>query len=140
MIILDSDHLSVLKYSESAKGALLASRMRATADEFCTTIITVEEQMRGWLAHVRRFQSPLGQVTAYAELAKLLTFFGEWSVLQFDAIAATEFDSLRKQRVRIGTMDLKIAAIALSNEGLLLSANLRDFGKVPGLRVENWLD
>jgi tRNA(fMet)-specific endonuclease VapC len=37
-------------------------------------------------------------------------------------------------------MDLKIAAIALVNQALLLSANLRDFEKVPQLRVENWLD
>jgi predicted nucleic acid-binding protein len=34
---------------------------------------------------------------------------------------------------------LKIAAIAMAESALLLSANLRDFQKVPGLRVENWL-
>jgi tRNA(fMet)-specific endonuclease VapC len=38
------------------------------------------------------------------------------------------------------TMDLKIAAIALVNQVLFLSANLRDFEQVPGLRVENWLE
>jgi tRNA(fMet)-specific endonuclease VapC len=37
-------------------------------------------------------------------------------------------------------MDLKIAATALVNDALLLSANRRDFERVPGLRVENWLD
>ena len=36
-------------------------------------------------------------------------------------------------------MDLKIACIALVHNALLLSANLRDFQQVPGLRVENWL-
>jgi tRNA(fMet)-specific endonuclease VapC len=36
-------------------------------------------------------------------------------------------------------MDLKIAAIALANDALVLSANLREFGRVPGLRVEDWL-
>ena len=35
---------------------------------------------------------------------------------------------------------LKIAATALVNNALLLSANQRDFERVPGLRVENWLD
>jgi tRNA(fMet)-specific endonuclease VapC len=37
-------------------------------------------------------------------------------------------------------MDLKIAATALVRGALLLSANRRDFDRVPGLRVENWLD
>jgi predicted nucleic acid-binding protein len=34
-------------------------------------------------------------------------------------------------------MDLKIAAIALSQDGVLLSSNLKDFNQVPNLRVED---
>jgi predicted nucleic acid-binding protein len=49
-----------------------------------------------------------------------------------------EFQRLCVRRVRIGTMDLKIAAIALANDATLLSRNLPDFAKVPGLRVEDW--
>lgn len=59
-------------------------------------------------------------------------------ILDFDHQAAVEFDRLQKQRIRIGTMDLKIAAIALANNATLLSRNLKDFGKVPGLKVEDW--
>ena len=36
-------------------------------------------------------------------------------------------------------MDLKIAAIARVYDALLLASNLRDFERVPGLKVENWL-
>jgi tRNA(fMet)-specific endonuclease VapC len=43
-------------------------------------------------------------------------------------------------KIRIGTMDLKIASICLAHDALLLSRNRVDFEKVPGLRVENWLD
>ena len=50
------------------------------------------------------------------------------------------FENLKRQRLRCGTMDLKIAAICLVHDGLLLTRNLSDFAKVPGLRVENWLD
>ena len=49
-------------------------------------------------------------------------------------------DVLRRQKLRIGSRDLKIAATALVNDALLLSANLTDFERVPALRVENWLD
>jgi tRNA(fMet)-specific endonuclease VapC len=62
-----------------------------------------------------------------------------WHVLPWGADAADMLQSLRKQRIRIGTMDLKIASIVLTHDAMLLSRNLRDFEKVPSLRVENWL-
>lgn len=69
----------------------------------------------------------------------MLEFYAAWEVLPFDAAAADDFERLRKARVRIGSQDLKIASIALSRGALLLSANLRDFRQVPGLRVESWI-
>ena len=52
---------------------------------------------------------------------------------------ADRYAALRRAKVRIGPMDLKIASIALEHGGTVLSQNLTDFGKVPGLKVENWL-
>jgi len=69
----------------------------------------------------------------------LFGFFARWKILPFDDRAADEFKKLRGQKVRLGTMDLKIAAIAFVNDALLLTANLRDFERVPRLRIENWL-
>ena len=60
------------------------------------------------------------------------------AIPQFDEPAADRFEALRKQRIRVGTQDVKIASIALEHDALLLSANLRDFEQIPGLRVENW--
>ena len=59
-------------------------------------------------------------------------------MLPFDAKAAAHFARLKQARIRIGTMDLKIAAIALANDATLLTRNRADFDKVPGLRVEDW--
>ena len=53
--------------------------------------------------------------------------------------AAAIYLGLRAQRIRIGTMDLRIASIVMSKGAILLSRNLTDFAKVPGLRVEDWL-
>jgi len=72
-------------------------------------------------------------------LAKLIDFLGDWTLAGWDEEAARIFDDLRAKRVRIGTQDLRIAAIALAHDALLLSANLRDFERVPGLRSEDWL-
>ena len=59
-------------------------------------------------------------------------------VVLFDEAAAIAYQKLRRLRIRIGTMDLKIAAIVIAQNGILLSKNLKDFRKVPGLRVEDW--
>jgi tRNA(fMet)-specific endonuclease VapC len=114
--------------------------MASSADQdFATTIVTVEEQMRGWLAYIHRNHDVHKQLPGYDRLMKLFAFFSRWKVIQFEEQAADEFKRLRTQKVRIGTMDLKIAAVALVSNALLLSANLRDFQQVPDLRIENWL-
>lgn len=60
------------------------------------------------------------------------------TVLEFDEASAAEFERLKRSRIRIGTMDLKIAAIALAHDATVLTRNLKDFSRVPGLRVEDW--
>ncbi len=140
MILLDTDHLSVLSDSRVSGHAALMGRVRATRTEvFGIPVIAAEEQCRGWLAKVARQRDVHRQVFAYGNLARLFNFLGDWDIVPFDDRTADEFSRLRRQLRRMGTQDLKIAAIALANDALLLSANLRDFNPVPGLRVENWL-
>jgi tRNA(fMet)-specific endonuclease VapC len=140
VIVLDTDHMVVLKYSDGPEFRRLSARMAASADQdFATTCVSLEEQLRGWLALINRTRDLDRQVSAYAELNKLVDYFACWTRLDFDALAAQQFRQLRSQKIRIGTMDLKIAAIAGVHGATLLSANLRDFQQVPGLRAEDWL-
>jgi tRNA(fMet)-specific endonuclease VapC len=139
MIVLDTDHLSLLQAREAPSAFALQARLETfPADEVVTTVITLEEQMRGWLALIRRVTDVQRQVAYYERLRSLVAFFAAWEVLPFDQHAATTFERLRQQHVRIGTMDLKIAAIALGRPALVLSGNLQDFQQVPGLAVEDW--
>ena len=141
MIILDTDHLTVLRYEDDSHYSRLTSRLDASPDQhIVTTVVTMEEQMRGWLAEINRWREVRRQITAYERLVRMVEFLSEWEIIRLDDAAADEFDRLRKQGVRIGTQDLKIASVALVHDALLLSANLRDFRRVPGLRVENWLE
>ena len=140
MIVLDTDHINALQYEGAQAATLVSGMSRSTDQDFATTIITVEEQMRGWLALIHRSPDAHSQVPAYERLLAMIDFFFRWKILQFDNRAATEFERLRKKRVRLGTMDLKIASIALVNNALLLSGNLRDFQLIDELRVENWID
>ena len=140
MIVLDTDHISALQYRDGPKAFTLQSRLDSLAlDEIATTAITIEEQMRGWLGLIRRYTDVHRQVAYYERLVRIFDFFAEWQILPFDEHAADEFKRLRREGVRIGTMDLKIASIALVNSGTLLSGNSRDFQRVPGVQVEDWL-
>jgi tRNA(fMet)-specific endonuclease VapC len=141
MIILDTDHLSVLKYARDARFTKLAQRMADSLDQdFVTTVITLEEQLRGWLAEINRYSDPEKQLPAYTELTGLIDFFSFWTVVPFDAAAASMFRNFRLQKNRAGSMDLKIASIAVSLDCVLLTANTCDFAGIPGLRIENWLE
>ena len=141
MILLDSDHLSVLRYRTSARALRLMSRLSSALElPIGTTVVTVEESMRGWMASIAKERHVRRQIAAYRELAELFGFFSGYHIALFDEAAADRHDALKSAKIRIGTMDLKTAAIALAHGALLLTANRRDFEKVPGLRFENWMD
>ena len=113
--------------------------MADSADQdFATTAITLEEQLRGWLAQINRNQDVVKQIPAYAERTGLIEFFSYWTILTFDALAAQRFAEYRQQKIKTGTMDLKIASIAVSQNALLLTSNTRDFESIPDLRIEDW--
>jgi tRNA(fMet)-specific endonuclease VapC len=140
MIVLDTDHLSVLQRPQSTQFRVLVETMELCGDQrFATTVVSLEEQMRGWLAVIRRKQNVHDQDLYYTRLIGIVEFFSHWHIVTFNELAADRFVQLRKVGVRIGTMDLKIASITLANDAILRSANGRDFEQVPDLKVENHL-
>ncbi len=140
MILLDTDHFSVLTDARDARHARLVAKLLAVDEPVAIPVIAVEEQLRAWLAQVHRVARDVHkQISPYDRLVRLLQVLGEWDVSRWTEAAADEFVRLRHKRIRIGTQDLKIAALSLVNDALLLSANLRDFEQVPELHVEDWL-
>lgn len=138
MYVLDTDHLSEV-ISESGPGERLKNRLAGLDPEVVTSIVSFEELLRGWLAKIHREQKPRQQTTSYRRLFKLLKSFTSWNVLVWDEDCVEIFERLEKLRLNVKPMDLKIAAITLRNDATLLSRNLKDFVRVPGLYVEDWL-
>lgn len=138
MHLLDTDHLTLLERGGVGSVPLQERLEQIPVSEIATTIITYEEQMRGWLARAAQAQTIERMLTVYARLQTHVETFKRIPIVPFEERAAAEFARLRQARLRLGTMDLKIAAIALANDATLLSRNLSDFLKVPGLRVEDW--
>jgi tRNA(fMet)-specific endonuclease VapC len=90
------------------------------------------------MAHIAQARSMSHQIRAYGRLLSHLENYRRIPVLGFDEAAAVEFQRLRRGHRRLGTMDLKIAAIVLSHKAILLSRNLDDFCQIPNLQVEDW--
>ena len=113
MILLDTDHLSVFTDERDARHSRLNERMEAATDAIACSIVSVEEVLRGWLAVIHRLRDVHQQLPAYARLGQFFDVLANWEIVAFDQHAADQFTALRQQGVRIGTMDLKIASIAL---------------------------
>ncbi|MGH9766547.1 MAG: type II toxin-antitoxin system VapC family toxin [Blastocatellia bacterium] len=122
------DHPTVMGYARSLpKGTPVV-----------TTIVTFGEDLSGWLPDCRRARSGEARAKAYDRIQKGLDFYKRISCLSFIIEAAVIFDRLRKQKVRIGTNDLAIAAITLSVNAILVTRNKVDFERVPNLAIEDW--
>lgn len=139
MIVLDTDCISLLE-RDNPDAAQLRKRLAEEVSplEAATTIITFEEQMRGWLAYVNKARTLEQQTSAYEKLFRFLHNYRSIPILPFDEVAAAEFRRLHSLKVRVGTMDLKIAAIALAHNVLLVTRNLSDFEQIPNLKCEDW--
>jgi tRNA(fMet)-specific endonuclease VapC len=74
----------------------------------------------------------------------LLRFLSIMTVLPFSETTASEYGKvcafLQKRGTPIGTMDMLIATHAKSNKMILVTNNVREFERIPDLRIENWAE
>ena len=131
--IFDTDHISLLQRRDAH---VIARLERISLDERAVTILTVIEQIQGRLAVIHHATSEADVARGCERLQETMGFYASIYVLPYDVEAQLQFAHLRRQQVRIGTQDLRIAAIALSKNATLVTRNTRDFAKVPGLHLD----
>jgi tRNA(fMet)-specific endonuclease VapC len=135
--VLDTDHVSLI-----LRGDLrLQARVAQEFDVF-TTVVTFQEVFNGWMARINQAKSGENFVELYTRLHRSIDYFKQTEILNFDQAADLAFRSLLKQnpplrKVRL-ERDLRIAAIALSQNATVVTRNYRDFELVPGLKLMNW--
>lgn len=135
LFILDTDTLSLYQRGDPAVSRALRARRPG---ELAITVISVEEQVSGWYALLRRAQQPPELARAYHQLATSVQMLAGLRILTFTEAAIARYEQLGSLRLNIRKMDLRIAAIVLENAGTLVTRNARDFQRVPGLVLENW--
>ena len=140
MYILDSDHLSVLQFQDGDEFKRLSGRISEHQNaDFFVTIISFHEQVNGWSSYINKSRDSSAVVRAYQKFELLISNFSAAQVLPFSSDAAEVFNELRAQRIRVGTMDLRIASIAIANQMTLLTRNSVDFSRIPDLAIQDWL-
>ncbi len=133
--ILDTDHLSLMGRGHQR---VTAKMLAALPGEVAITIITAEEQLRGRFSQIRKFPSGQACVIAYRQLRETIDDLKSMPILDFDLAAELIDQSLRQRKLRLGTQDRRIAAIALANKCVLVTRNRSDFGQVSGLTLQDW--
>lgn len=133
--ILDTDTVSLFQ----DKHPQVCARFEATnPSDMAVSIITVEEQLSGWYTYLRRSKTASQQAFAYRSLTETVQLYSHFNILSFVETAISRYRSLHKLHLGVAGWDLRIAAIALDEEAIVVTRNLRNFQLVPGLKCEDW--
>lgn len=140
MIVLDSDILTLWTYDHTK----VRERYDAVPDEetIAITAITRMEVLGGRTSSVLKAADEAELRKAAERLQQVEKMLEDFLVLHVDEAAIGHFGKLRtnKKTRKMGRADMLIACIALAQDALLVTRNVKDFKEVPGLRTENWAD
>jgi len=134
--ILDTDHVSLILYNHPQVIA------NASLHKIAVTVITVQELFNGWIGRINE-PSQINNLPAfYTKLWTTVKYIQTVEILDFTLEAEAcikqllkDNPPLRKNRLQ---KDLRIAAIALSLNAIVVTRNYRDFSQVPGLTIVDW--
>src|SRR6266540_3161713 len=130
--LLDTDHLSILQRPTGREYPILVANINLQpVGKVVASIISFHEQALGAHSLINQAPTTAELVRRYELLNKVLSGYSSLPVLRFDAAAAVTLDTLKKtKKIRIGAMDLRLAAIALSRNLVLVTRNSSDFNQV----------
>lgn len=133
--ILDTDTATHLR-AHHIKVAARVSQVAAAV--IAVSAITVEEQIKGWYDQLHQSNQPGDIEWTYGRLAETVQFYSTMQIVNYTAIAVLQYHALRKLKLNIDPPDFRISAIALAVNSIVVTCNVRDFSRVPGLVVEDW--
>ena len=135
IFVLDTDILSL--YQRNHAPVLNAISAHAT-DQLSISTVSVEEQISGWSALARSARTSQRREQASLFIAALVRSWNRFALAPFTMQSMVRYDSILKLKLNVKHNDLRIAAIALELGATVVTRNIRDFGRVPGLSIEDW--
>jgi len=135
LFVLDTDVLTLYDRGDPTVVHRVDARQ---SNELAISVMSVDEQLTGWYTATRQARRPEEVARAYARLGEAVVRLGLWRILPYTVSAIARVAQLKALRLNVRLMDLRIAAIALENGAVVVTRNRRDFGRIPGLSVEDW--
>ena len=135
IFLLDTDILSLYQRNHTQ---VLAAMANHSTDQLCLSSISIEEQISGWSALARSAKSHHDQERAATLLATVVVSWNRFAIVPITERALQRFDLLARAKLGVRFNDLRIAAIALELGATAVTRNRRDFGRIPGLIIEDW--
>lgn len=133
--LFDTDHLTLF---ERGHAPLVARVAALPTLSLAVSAISVEEALRGRLGFLSRRLDASARQRGYALLVGTVRLLNQLPIVLYDQSCESQYQQLRAQRLQIGTQDSRIASVALANNLTLLTRNQQHFGRVPGLKIEDW--
>lgn len=135
--ILDTDHVSLILRGD----AQLRERVEQDLKVYIT-VITFQEIFNGWMTRINQAKPNDNFVALYTRLCRAIDYLKQTEILNFDQDADRCFRSLLQQNPALRKArlqkDMRIAAIALSQNATIVTRNQKDFGQVPNLQILDW--
>jgi tRNA(fMet)-specific endonuclease VapC len=123
---MDTDTLTLF---EKGHPVVIRKVLQHSPDEIATTVLSVEEQLSGWYAQLRRAKKTAALAKAYKRLAGTVRFLADLQILDFTESGIARYQELLKLKLKVGRTDLRIAATTLEYGAVLVSRNTRTSSK-----------
>jgi len=133
--LLDTDTVSLITQFHPV---VVQNVLLHLSHDLLTSIITIEEIQSGWFTALRRAKSDSQLAYVYERYTETANSLHLWPVETFGVSAISRFRSLQKLHLPIGGNDLRIAAIALESAAIVVTRNLSDFRRIPGIVAVDW--
>jgi tRNA(fMet)-specific endonuclease VapC len=138
LYILDTDNVSLLLQGNQT----VISKVAQVYPHLAITIVTVQEIFNGWVVKINDRAESGNLVNLYTKLWTTQEYFKGVRILNFDTAAYTCYQGLLRENQQFNKKrlqkDLRIAAIALSINAVMVTRNQKDFSQILNLVLEDW--
>jgi tRNA(fMet)-specific endonuclease VapC len=138
MIAFDTDILSELI---ARNPAITQRAVSIDPSEQSVPVVVATEVCRGWLNAIRQAEAGRGRISldlAYRLFQDSLRAIAVYLILPYTLAADALFRQWRAAKIRVGSQDLRIAAVCIDHGVTLVTRNARDYVQVPGLNFDVW--